>query len=88
MNAPEDKRLAWRVTPKFIIELLDRQKGMCANLICSADIREEYDVDHIMPIILGGLHSADNIQLLCPSCNRSKAGKHPDAWRAELGVLF
>jgi 5-methylcytosine-specific restriction endonuclease McrA len=35
-------------------------------------------LDHIMPLKLGGLHTIDNAQPLCPSCNASKGAKHID----------
>lgn len=34
------------------------------------------ELDHIVPISLGGTHTKDNTQLLCKSCNSSKSNKH------------
>lgn len=35
-------------------------------------------IDHVVPIFLGGKHSADNIQPLCGPCNSRKKDKHID----------
>lgn len=56
--------------------LFEKQKGLCAA--CSSDDRLE--IDHIMPLVLGGRNDPSNLQLLCLPCNRSKGGKHPDEW--------
>jgi 5-methylcytosine-specific restriction endonuclease McrA len=36
-----------------------------------------FHLDHYMPISLGGKNEDQNIQLLCPPCNRKKHKKHP-----------
>ena len=35
-------------------------------------------IDHVIPIIHGGTHTADNVQPLCRSCNSRKSSKHID----------
>ena len=35
-------------------------------------------IDHVLPIFLGGTHTADNVQPLCGPCNSSKRYKHID----------
>lgn len=34
-----------------------------------------YEIDHVHPLVLGGMHSTDNLQLLCVRCNRSKGSR-------------
>lgn len=67
-------------------KLLRLQKGRC--VACSADIRSGYQIDHIVPIALGGSHVDSNIQLLCPRCNRKKGAKDPIRFAQENGRLL
>lgn len=62
--------------------LHSRQNGACA--VCLST--EALEIDHILPILLGGSSDPSNLQLLCQPCNRSKGSKHPDVWRAELAL--
>ena len=41
-------------------------------------------VDHIVPLVRGGLHVEDNLQILCGTCNRSKGSRTMDEWIAYL----
>lgn len=75
-----------RHTAKDIESLFLRQGAKCAT--CKTSIRNGYDVDHIMPIALGGSNWPDNLQLLCQSCNRRKNAKHPEEWAKLNGLLF
>lgn len=54
------------------------QSGLCAA--CRL-VLTKFHVDHVMPLILGGSNDRSNLQLLCPTCNASKGGKHPATWR-------
>ena len=56
-----------------------KQNGTCAA--CPAT--ERLEIDHVLPVILGGSSDPSNLQLLCLPCNRSKGSKHPDTWKAE-----
>jgi 5-methylcytosine-specific restriction endonuclease McrA len=66
--------------------LLQKQGYRCAA--CKKVIRHRYEIDHVMPVSLGGANTIDNLQLLCRPCNRRKKNMHPDEWAAKLGRLF
>lgn len=42
--------------------------------------RDDKVLDHIVPIKLGGMHSANNVTVMCWSCNSGKAAHHPSRW--------
>lgn len=60
--------------------MLGSQKGLCAY--CGADLLGAgYHVDHVHPISRGGSNGPENLQLLCPPCNRRKGAKLPEELR-------
>lgn len=66
------------------------QKAKCAS--CTKKLKTEgkdkFHIDHVMPIALGGSSFPENLQLLCPGCNRRKSAKHPLDWAKENGRLL
>lgn len=69
-------------TAEDIDALFEKQSAMCAY--CECDISKAFEIDHVMPISLGGMNTADNLVLACRPCNRKKHNKHPDDWAEEL----
>lgn len=70
-----------------ILEILKLQRHKCAY--CRADLKKiKHEVDHIVPVALGGSNDRRNLQILCTSCNRRKLAKHPIAFAQELGRLL
>lgn len=70
-------------TAQEINDLYEKQYGVC--VYCPADLSgKNYHIDHIMPLVLLGRNSIENLQLLCPTCNHRKGGMHPDKWHAIL----
>lgn len=66
--------------------LMEKQKGRCA--CCSDALTSTRELDHILPLILGGTNEDCNVQLLCRPCNRSKGKKHPETFMRERGLLL
>ena len=65
-TVPERRRIAMR------------QNWMCAGKECSLPAGkelEEFDIDHVIPIWLGGSEDANNLQALCPGCHRKKTDR-------------
>jgi 5-methylcytosine-specific restriction endonuclease McrA len=91
-RANEAKRRAQKAgcygsyTQADVMRLLSAQAGRCAY--CAKLVRQRFHVDHIMPLALGGANTADNIQLLCASCNSRKGKKHPIDYARSTGRLL
>lgn len=56
--------------------LFASQNGRC--VYCGVVLGTSPHLDHIVPLVRGGAHSDDNVQLLCKPCNLSKGAKMPD----------
>lgn len=76
-----------RHTQKDVTSILQRQKYKCAECGASVRKRSSRQVDHIMPLKLGGSNWPSNLQILCSHCNRIKSAKHPLDWAEERGRL-
>jgi len=75
------RKAGGRLSADLADRLLVSQRGLCA--CCGASLAAGYDLDHIMPIRLGGANVDSNIRLLTPRCNRRKGGKHPNDYLGE-----
>lgn len=75
---------------KLSIGLADKlfrlQRGKCA--CCGEPLGDDYHLDHIMPLALGGTNTDDNIQLLRSKCNLHKNAKHPVDFMQQRGFLL
>ena len=63
-------------------ELVERQSVMDGRVMCPLcdrmwprEFANELSTDHILAIKHGGTDDIDNLQLVCPSCNRIKGTK-------------
>ncbi|OJH53503.1 hypothetical protein ATN81_19135 [Agrobacterium pusense] len=75
-------------TEADIERILQRQKFKCAE--CKVDVteRSSRQVDHIVPLKLGGSNWPSNLQILCTTCNKVKGAKHPADFALERGRLI
>lgn len=70
----------------LVKKLLILQKGKCT--CCGKSLGDDYHLDHIMPLALGGANTDSNIQLLRKHCNLQKHAKHPVDFMQERGFLL
>lgn len=66
--------------------LFEMQRGKCA--CCGEPLGNNYHLDHIMPLALGGANTDNNIQLLRAKCNQAKYAKHPIDYMQSKGFLL
>ena len=66
--------------------LYQLQRGKCP--ICKERLGQNWHLDHIVPIALGGSNTDENVQLLCPTCNLAKNAKHPVEFMQSKGFLL
>jgi len=73
------------------VDIFERDGWCC--MICGAktpkSLRGSYDesapeLDHIVPLSIGGTHTVDNVQCSCRSCNGKKGMMHPEEYKPEL----
>lgn len=55
---------------------------------CGADCRSGFEVDHYVALSKGGTHTADNLVVACPDCNRRKNARDPLEFANTVGRLF
>ena len=67
-------------------KLFKLQKGKCP--CCHKPLGDNYHLDHIVPLALGGSNTDDNIQLLRQQCNNQKSAKHPIDFMQSRGFLL
>lgn len=67
-------------------KLFKLQHGKCA--CCGLPLGDNFHLDHIFPVALGGPNTDDNIQLLRQHCNLQKHTKHPIDFMRERGFLL
>lgn len=75
-----------RLSHDIVDRLLVLQRGRCA--CCGKDLGQDYHLDHIMPLALGGENVDSNMQLLRAFCNLSKGAKHPIEYMQRKGLLL
>jgi hypothetical protein len=75
-----------KISKDLPAKLFALQKGRCA--CCKAPLGDDYHLDHIMPLALGGSNTDDNMQLLRPVCNMQKHAMHPVDFMQRRGLLL
>jgi len=56
----------------FRLSLFLERNGSCASCNTKIAAGQAWDIDHILPIALGGTNESNNLQILCRTCHRLK----------------
>lgn len=75
-----------KLSKGLVDKLYKLQRGVCA--CCGQPLGDDYHMDHIMPLALGGANEDWNIQLLTARCNLEKRKKHPVEFMQSRGFLL
>lgn len=71
---------------KKINQWLTSQVKIC--YWCGLDCKDNYHVDHYVPLAKGGKHITSNLVIACAKCNLTKNAKDPYDFAKEKGRLF
>lgn len=80
------KRSGGKLSTDLAAKLMQLQKGMCP--CCNLPLGQDFHLDHILPLALGGANIDTNIQLLRANCNMQKHAKHPVDYMQQKGFLL
>lgn len=72
-----------RVTALDLRSVILDSGGKCGWCACAL-LKQDFEIDHIIPLTRQGSNRADNLALTCPDCNRRKSGKHPAQFAQEI----
>lgn len=61
----------------FRLTLFLKRKGICTACAQKIEAGKAWDIDHILPLALGGTNEPHNLQILCKPCHRAKTS-HSD----------
>lgn len=75
-----------KLSKGIVSKLFKLQKGKCP--CCKQVLGDNYHLDHIIPLYLGGSNTDDNMQLLRQRCNNQKNKKHPIDFMQSRGFLL
>lgn len=70
-----------KLSKDLAAKLFEDQRGLCA--CCKDPLGEDFHLDHVLPLALGGTNTDDNMQLLRKRCNLQKGSRHPDEFMQE-----
>lgn len=76
------RMVAGKISKGIHGRLFAEQMGVCR--CCGNMLGNDYHLDHIMPIALGGTNDDQNLQLLRAECNMKKRAMHPRDWEKFL----
>ena len=79
----EGRRVGRHIPREIMLKVIRRDGQICQA--CQEPVRDnDVEFDHVIPFVRGGPVSADNLRLVCRSCNRKKRDSLEELlWRRE-----
>lgn len=74
------------VDPKGLwhwVRRMKRQTGLTCYYCGMSIPKGKLELDHVIPLVKGGQHSAANMAASCEHCNATKSSKLPSEWQRE-----
>lgn len=71
-------------TPRDFAEIVKQQDNRCKYCLREFSDKVKIEVDHIIPIRMGGTNFKENIQAACSTCNKRKSDKDPAEFAKEM----
>lgn len=81
-----EKSNGGKLSRDIVQKLFILQRGKCA--CCGASLGNNFHLDHIVPLSLGGSNCDANMQLLTQKCNLRKGAKDPIEFMRRKGLLL
>lgn len=75
-----------KISKDLVQRLYKLQQGKCP--CCKNPLNNDYHLDHVIPLSLGGTNDDLNMQLLRSICNLQKNAKHPIDFMQSRGYLL
>ncbi len=70
-----------------ILTIYEKQRGLC--FYCGASLKDNYHIDHFIPLSKGGTNYPSNLRLACQACNLMKNNRVPQEFlQTEFLRLF
>lgn len=82
----QKRRSAGNVTKEDINKIIIYSKYKC--YWCGTYCKNDYNIDHYIPIANGGKSNYDNLVLSCRKCNLDKRAKDPQVYANSIGRLI
>lgn len=63
------------IPPRVRLRVWERAAGCCGECNRKLGAGEKWQVDHRLPLILGGEHREENLRVICSWCHEGKTGQ-------------
>lgn len=77
--------------PRYVPEKVKKNVSFCQEYkckLCCSILPPSYEIDHIIPLYLGGSNTESNLQALCPTCHNDKTVQDFSDFYFDVSALY